>query len=1182
MNIYTKDNEEEEDKNINIINNKQNIILFLDEINTTNSINLIVELFKNHSFLGIPLKENVYIIGSCNPYRLMLSKNDEIGYTSKRHHIRNLIYSVNPLPLSLINNIFDFGNIREEEEKKYISSFIDSFLKNHFPDFSEYERVFDIICSTVYECQDYIRNYSEISSVSLREIHRLKIFFKFFYDITEKRKEKINEFSKDKKREIKNEELIVLKAINLSLYLCYYIRIIEIKKKEDLSNKITNKLGFDFLEYPTYLEEELANNMKLSKGIAKNRALLDNIFSLFVCLNLKIPIFICGKAGCSKSLSFSLLFKSMKGKYSQNELFKNYPSLYVTSYQGSLTSKSSDIKSVFQRAKKIAQESNKEEILSIILFYEMGLSEISPNNPLKVIHSELDDNNNEIGFVGISNWSLDASKMNRGVHLSIQEPELGDLILTAERIAEGIYNNILLSNKGLIKNLTKAYYEYKSFIKQKYNEFYDFHGARDFYYLIKIVSRKILNNISSQSTEQIAMESIERNFSGLDLDNEVSSTKIFKNIFSKLEGFNENIEKYDVFSCIKNNLEDNDNRYLLFITDKTKSDTLIEFILKELNLDFRFIQGSKLNADQNEDYVIEKALSIISSMENGEIIILKDLEMMYPKFYCLFNQNFQKYGKSSYARIVLDSTSNERHIVHEKFRSIVLLEKNDIKEQDTPFLNRFEKHLISFKFLLSDKQNLISEEIFEEIKDITKIPENKNKPLLININIEEIRCLILKLSRNNVDFEKNLRKIYEYLIPTFSQENILTSIFSQSKKYINKGDIIDIYLKESHTNVFKFLERLINNNVIIYTFSPCYKDLFDDNNNIKIENNTFGLFCKNNTLEITFNEKLSENILNFYFDSYYEKNNYNLLIIHIKFDNSNFLKYIKFLLNEYHKKNKDKENKKKVFLFIIHIKKNISSECLEKYHSFFLSFISEYQQITIDNILEKHDITMEYLVKFKNESLFEVKELIDINLIVKKKFAQILNLETRKLDNLSINGMIDYIVQYIRNFVDWQENLLRKSLLSYSLLKEKDEDFISYFKENLKNYLSDIVDIIIKRLVKDGYIVSYMYEKEIPEKIAEPIKSYIDEIILSEDNLDEESIDNNKLIDLKIPGSKLLFQKLLSLIKDCKNDYINKENEYRKPIKRKNENTKTLEDVLFEKKEYLNKRIINRFFLCII
>lgn len=71
----------------------------------------------------------------------------------------------------------------------------------------------------------------------------------------------------------------------------------------------------------------------------------------------------------------------------------------------------------------------------------MGLAEISPNNPLKVIHSEL-DNNDEIGFVGISNWSLDASKMNRGVHLSIPEPDKKDLIETASIIATGINDEI--------------------------------------------------------------------------------------------------------------------------------------------------------------------------------------------------------------------------------------------------------------------------------------------------------------------------------------------------------------------------------------------------------------------------------------------------------------------------------------------------------------------------------------------------------------------------------------------------------------------------------------------------------------------------------------------------------------------------------------------------------------------
>ena len=57
-------------------------------------------------------------------------------------------------------------------------------------------------------------------------------------------------------------------------------------------------------------------------------------------------------------------------------------------------------------------------------------------------------------------------------------------------------------------------------------------------------------------------------------------------------------------------------------------------------------------------------------MEKGEIIILKDMEILYPKFYDLFNQNLQKYGNSFYARIVLDSTTNERHIVNDKFRCI--------------------------------------------------------------------------------------------------------------------------------------------------------------------------------------------------------------------------------------------------------------------------------------------------------------------------------------------------------------------------------------------------------------------------------------------------------------------------------------------------------------------------------
>ena len=311
----------------------------------------------------------------------MLSNNEDIGYSNKKmHKVRNLAYTVNPLPLCLINYVFDFGNLRDEDEEKYIQKFVNSFMGTRFSKSNNvnYTNILDIICKAVYTSQKFIKKYSEISSVSLREIKRFKLFFEFFFNITKRRnefttpgdsyKELYAIFVDGLSEEEKIENINILKAANLSIFMCYYIRIINSNKREKLAEELTNIFKFDFLDYPLKLENELADNINLEKGIAKNRALLDNLFALFVCLNNKVPVFICGKAGCSKSLSFSLLFQSMKGEYSKNELFQKYPSLYVTSYQGSLTSSSNEIKTIFERAKKIVeleQRNKKEEKMKI-------------------------------------------------------------------------------------------------------------------------------------------------------------------------------------------------------------------------------------------------------------------------------------------------------------------------------------------------------------------------------------------------------------------------------------------------------------------------------------------------------------------------------------------------------------------------------------------------------------------------------------------------------------------------------------------------------------------------------------------------------------------------------------------------------------------------------------------------
>lgn len=56
--------------------------------------------------------------------------------------------------------------------------------------------------------------------------------------------------------------------------------------------------------------------------IAKNKALKENVFMMIVCIENRIPLFVVGKPGSSKSLSKSLVLDAMKGDQSKSNLFK--------------------------------------------------------------------------------------------------------------------------------------------------------------------------------------------------------------------------------------------------------------------------------------------------------------------------------------------------------------------------------------------------------------------------------------------------------------------------------------------------------------------------------------------------------------------------------------------------------------------------------------------------------------------------------------------------------------------------------------------------------------------------------------------------------------------------------------------------------------------------------------------
>jgi len=1100
-------------------NNNSTIWVFLDEINTCNSLGLITEIMLKRSCRGKKIKNNVKFIAACNPYRLDTRKREVIGlYDESKHMIRKLVYTVHPLPHSLLNFVFDFGTPENKDIERYISNMVYQILTNNIMDKNILSKIQRIAEKVIFNAHIYIKNNFEISSVSLREIRRWGILFEWFSQLLR------NPYFSEKFNF--TEENIYIYSLNLSVYLCYYIRIYEKDKRQgflDLMKTAFNN-DFDFKIFPEYLQNIIATAVELENGIAKNRALLENLFCIFVCLNAKIPLFIIGKPGCSKSLSAQLIFKSMNGKDSSNDFFKHFPKVFTNSYQGSLNSSSKGVLKIFEKTRNSLKDKQfSREIISTVYFDEMGLAEISQNNPLKVIHSQLeyDDNQDKISFIGISNWPLDASKMNRGIHLSIPEPDKEDLIETARTIAESFDARLNQKYNEYYKYLAQTYYDYKQELQVNFKEFQpdidynissdvksnnnyfhikEFHGTRDFYHLIKTVSRQFIKEdfpVNSQKIKNILEKCIESNFGGLD-----HSIRIFKKLLKKyVTGIND-IKEYNIMECIKTNILNYNRRYLLIETKSSISHFLVSLILDQMKKNYVFYYGSQFEDDISQGYYSSKLLNKIQvTMSQDNVMILKNLTGLYPSLYDLFNQNFRKVGDSNYARIALGNSNTQNYFVHEHFRCIVLLDKNEINKQDPPFINRFEKHIVTFEYLLNEKQIKISNEISETITSLIKI---KNKPLkvnlqneLINCNLEEIQGMVYQLSireayknqpLNNINNEWMLKfirsnvtnnasfheQILGKIIPTFSQDIMF---YAKNSNFAHQYEedfqnILDIYLKNQHKNIKSFMEKLDSYKYIVYTYSNILDSIFDDDNYV-VENGNIS-FSKEKTKNIFINQYSSERAVEKTISDYYMNSNYNLCIIHYDLFDYVHLCHVNYLIENI--ENTLKENgtfKSKIIICIIHLKRpihhnnrNNQNDNENIQNEYLISHLTEWRQVFIDN-LNGIDIDFKEVYEASTKDLFNNKKLINLDEEFKKDLYHAFTLISYNVKiNFSSIEKEDYI-KTVCNYIFSNEQLIYtiQNLVRKKIENIKENIIMTIFTEyNFEDNDVDFISVIIKNL----------------------------------------------------------------------------------------------------------------------
>ena len=492
---------------------RRKVIIFFDEINTCKSLGLVKQIMCDKNYRkanNIP--DRFIVICACNPYRILKKENQKLlfGLNLRNKKKRKLVYTVNPMPDSLLNFILDFKDLTKETTKKYIDKIIKTMIGNN-----EY---YELIEKLIETSHFFIKEKSDISSVSLREINRFGKIYNFFNNYLEKRN-----IDKDIKQRQKN-------SIILSLYFCYYLRLPTTDLREEYLSKIKAiDTNLKFEEISRRESEFILDKiLEGKKGYAKNRALRENLFCEFICLENKEPLIICGKPGSSKSLSVRLLLDAMRGKFSSNDFFKDYNEVIPSFYQCSITSTSESVEEVFKRSRK-KLENLKYEINSLVFMDEMGIADESKNNPLKVLHSELDENlkyedNNKISFIGISNWSLDASKMNRAINIVVEEPDIKYIIETAKEIARKINEVFYVQYNTIINAISLAYYYYITIYQPNQGK-EDFHGFRDFYYLIKYIFYSInknyskinkdINNNNFDELLSYVLKGIIRNFGGI-------------------------------------------------------------------------------------------------------------------------------------------------------------------------------------------------------------------------------------------------------------------------------------------------------------------------------------------------------------------------------------------------------------------------------------------------------------------------------------------------------------------------------------------------------------------------------------------------------------------------------------------------------------------------------------------
>ncbi|XP_052215091.1 E3 ubiquitin-protein ligase rnf213-alpha-like isoform X2 [Dreissena polymorpha] len=870
--------EEIANQNVNEHGKQMYTVLFFDEANTTEASGIFKEIMCDKSICGkqIEMYTNLKIIAACNPYRkhpdnfIEQLEQAGLGYhvdasettdTLGKVPMRRLVYRVQPLPQSLLPLVWDFGQLNTEVEKLYILQIVKQ-CKMVIENDRRYrggltESLSDILATA----QQYMRDRKdECSFVSLRDIERVLLVMTWFYKISEHLYPLIDLKQMRQEKNVltattynaKVDQLDKLtRSLILALGVCYHACL---KERGAFRTSIAAALKSPFqlpggaeriLQEIENCQDVFLDNVLLNKNIAKNTALRENVFMMVVCIELRIPLFLVGKPGSSKSLAKTIVADAMQGKNSRGgDLFKHFKQVQMVSFQCSPLATSEGIIGTFRQCAQFQKDKDLHKFVSVVVLDEIGLAEDSPRMPLKTLHPLLEDGcvgeetpekYKKVAFIGISNWALDPAKMNRGILVQREVPDLEELKNSARGICYSTDELYRLFIEQWIEPLAIGYIDVFNLASEKR----EFFGLRDFYSLVKMVNRFVTEQKRQLSRYQI-IHAIKRNFGGLDsLNPEQIFMKHLGQEFGEPTSDDPDCSaKGLIEACLSGNgTSETENRYLLLLTENYGSLPMIrQKFFKDQDKRPIIIFGSHFRSDREYTQVCRNINKIKVCMGTGKTVILLNLENLYESLYDALNQYYVTFGNKRYVDLGLGTHRVKCH-VHQNFRLIVVAEKQTVyKRFPIPLINRLEKHIITGNTMLDEEHLALAKILQCWAKQLS---QSKEADVIIGFHDDACSASVMHVTdqlQDRASAGKILEKEKELLLWCVTPDSLWrdNGLDQQEMDALRK-----VYFhQQAHESLISYLRKMIETDGVqqLFVQITCHSKLLPDNYGFEITN----------------------------------------------------------------------------------------------------------------------------------------------------------------------------------------------------------------------------------------------------------------------------------------------------------------------------------------------------------